>query len=249
MIRDRKDCQEKQRVIFNKSFANGPFVGVVAELSYKKRIDFSLRFIPTGGIVLDFGCGDGHVTKGILQKAKKVTAIDISESAIEVAKEFNNHPDITYLNIALEDFNSNEKFDSVMMFEILEHVFDSEAVLKKVWGLLKDKGTLILSTPNFLRLTRRMKQLYGVRQIRKKMGKDSKRIGCDHIHEFTYSELKNMLNRCGFEILDYEGLILLNDTVGGHLLRSVYWVQRLNFYLGRLFPSVSGHFFIAAQKI
>ncbi|MCX5704349.1 MAG: methyltransferase domain-containing protein [Candidatus Omnitrophica bacterium] len=249
MKEDQKEYQRAQREIFNKSFAKGPFSGVVAELSYQKRISFTLKFIPDSSTILDFGCGDGRVTKDILTRAKKVVAIDISEKAIEVAKKFNNHPNIKYINTTIEDFSSEEKFDAVIMFEIIEHIYDPKSIFHKAKNLLKEDGVIILSTPNFLRLTRRVKRLYGIKHIRRRMGKDADRICCDHVREFSYQEVKDMLIDAGFEILAYEGVILWTDTIGGDLLRSVYWVQRLNFYLGSLIPPASGHIFIAAKKI
>jgi len=247
-IKSLEEVRRFQNEIFDKSYSGGPFTGVVAELSYKKRIDFALRFMPKSGLVLDFGCGDGTVAKGVLVKARKVIAIDISEQAIEVAKRFNSHSNIEYFQVAIEDFTWRDKFDTVLMFEIIEHLFDPQSVFHKVADLLKEEGTLVLSTPNFMRLNRRIKQLYGIRQIRKIMGKDLSRIGCDHLREYTYKEVKDILDKAGFEVLRYEGIILWTNTIGGDLLRSVNWIQRLNFYLGSLFPKVAGHIYLAARK-
>lgn len=247
-IKSLEETQRLQREIFNRSYSKGPFVGVVAEFSYKKRIDFALRFMSESSLVLDFGCGDGTITKGVLAKAKKVVALDISEQAIEVAKKFNNHPNIEYFRVAIENFTWEDKFDTILMFEIIEHLFDLQSVLYKIADLLKEEGILVLSTPNFMRLTRRIKQFYGIRQIRKMMGKDLNRIGCNHFHEYTYKEVGDMLDKAGFEVLKCEGIILWTDTIGGNLLRSVAWIQRLNFYLGSLFPKVAGHIYLAARK-
>jgi len=247
-VKNLEETQRIQQEIFNRDYSKGPFTGAVAELSYKKRINFALRFIPKSAFVLDFGCGDGTIAKGILAKAKKVVAIDISEEAIKVAEEFNSHPDIKYLNTTIEDFTSEEKFDAVLMFEIIEHLFDPQSIFCKISDLLNERGILIISTPNFMRLTRRVKRLYGIRQIRKMMGKDSNRIGCDHFKEYTYEEIRNMLDKAGFEVLRYEGVILWTDTIGGNLLRSVRWIQRLNFYLGSLVTQAAGHIFLVARK-
>lgn len=246
-----KNLEEAQRIqgeIYNRSFAKGPFIGPVAELSYKRRVNFALRFMPEFALVLDFGCGDGTIAKGVLAKAKKVVAIDVSDQAIKVAKEFNSHPDIKYLHTTIEEYTSEEKFDTILMFEIIEHIFDARSIFCKASDLLKERGFLVMSTPNFMRLTRRVKRLYGIRQIRKMMGKDPNRIGCDHFREYTYEEVKDMLDKAGFELLRYEGAILWTDTIGGNLLRLVYWVQQLNFYLGSLVPQLAGHIFLAARK-
>ena len=247
-VKKLEEAQRIQKEIYNRSCANGPFIGRVAELSYKRRINFALRFMPESASVLDFGCGDGTIANGILAKAKKVVALDVSDQAIKVAEEFNSHPNIKYLHTTIEGYTSEEKFDTILMFEIIEHVFDPQSIFHKAGDLLKKEGTLVMSTPNFMRLTNRAKRLYGIRQIRKMMGKDPNRIGCDHFREYTYEEVKDMLDNAGFEVLRYEGAILWTDTIGGDLLRSVCWVQQLNFYLGSLVPRVAGHIFLAAGK-
>ena len=244
-----KSAQWFQRQTFNKSFSEGPFIGAVAELSYVKRTEFALRFALPSFRVLDIGCGDGTVTKRIASRVKEVVALDISEKAIEVANRFNPDPRIEYLKSPVEEYSQNKPFNMVLMFEVVEHLYSPGDILAQAYTLLDKKGVIIISTPNFMRLTRRIKLAWPVRPIRRALGKNSLRINIDHIKEYTCGELKDLLAKHSFKVLAREGAVIWTNTVGGDLFRDYLPLQRLNFNMGSLFPQVAGCMFIAAQKV
>jgi SAM-dependent methyltransferase len=245
-----KEALQLQRDIFDRDFSHGPFIGVVQDLAYNKRILFSLKFLEKNIKILDIGCGDGTVTKTVSRaRASTMNAIDVSEQAINVAKKFNPGPNITYLATNIEDYNPEERFDGILMFEIIEHLYRPIEVLRKLNSLLNKEGLLLISTPNYKRLTRRIKSALGISHIRRLQGKDGNRIGCDHFQEFDYHQLHFLLNKIGFKIIGYEGIILWTDTVGGKSLKDVLLLQKLNFFLGSLCPAIAGHIYIAARKI
>ena len=240
VIPSLKEALQFQRNIYNSAFSRGPFKGVVQNLAYEKRIQFSLKFLKQNSRILDIGCGDGTVTKAVsVATASTTSAIDVSEQAVKVAQEFNSSPHITYLVSNIEDYHPGQKFDGILMFEIIEHLFQPEGVLRKLNSLLNEEGILLISTPNDKRLTKRARSTFRKKHIR---------IGCDHIQEFDYPQLRLLLDKAGFQIIGYEGIILLTDTIGGHSLKDVLFLQKLNFFLGSLFPSISGHIYIAARK-
>lgn len=71
---------------------------------------FSLLPDLKGKSILDLGCGFGEHCKGFIKKgAAKVVGVDISEKMLEVAREENSDPRITYLNMAMEDIGSLEE--------------------------------------------------------------------------------------------------------------------------------------------
>ena len=97
--------------------------------------------------VLDFGCGVGVYTEKILDfNPLKITGIDISEKAIEVAKS-KNKDKINYVveNCENTKFNSNS-FDIVYGVGILHHLTLNKAV-KEIERLLKLNGSMIFIEP------------------------------------------------------------------------------------------------------
>jgi 2-polyprenyl-3-methyl-5-hydroxy-6-metoxy-1,4-benzoquinol methylase len=104
------------------------------------------------GIALDMGCGDGFFTLKLLKFGYEVNSIDVSPEAIKSTK--NRVQKIGMLNsvkLFKEDFFKFEpenQYDIILCLEVLEHINDDVAALKKINKLLKDNGTLILSVPH-----------------------------------------------------------------------------------------------------
>lgn len=102
---------------------------------------------------LEVGVGHGLFTSTILKKYPNIkpTIVDISETSINTAKEV-----LTSFNIDIENIDFvhqdylkvefDEKFDFIIMGEVLEHVNDAPLFMKKTKELLKPGGTIYIST-------------------------------------------------------------------------------------------------------
>ena len=111
---------------------------------------FSLLPDLTGKKVLDLGCGFGEHCKRFVEcGAEKVMGVDISEKMLEVAREENSDPKITYINMPMEDISTlQETFDVVISSLALHYVEDFEGVIKNVYAMLNDGGVFIFSQEN-----------------------------------------------------------------------------------------------------
>lgn len=106
-----------------------------------------------GRIVLDAACGDGYGTDIIAANALKAYGIDISNEAIDIAKNKYKSDNLEFItsSISILPFE-DASFDVVVSFETIEHV-DEETqrhFLNEVKRILKTDGILIMSTPNKL---------------------------------------------------------------------------------------------------
>lgn len=97
--------------------------------------------------VLDLGCGFGeHCMQFIQAGASKVVGIDISQKMLDIAKRENCNPNISYLNMPIEDIALlDEKFDVVVSSLAFHYVEDFIGVVKGVYKLLNDNGIFIFS--------------------------------------------------------------------------------------------------------
>ena len=102
--------------------------------------------------VLDIGCGGGILAEAIAKQNASVTALDASKEAIEIAKLHNEQNNLTidYFHQTIESFtqNNNKKFDVITCMEMLEHVPNPESIILEASKLLKDNGSLFISTLN-----------------------------------------------------------------------------------------------------
>ena len=117
---------------------------------FEKPALFSLLPNLSGKRVLDLGCGFGeHCMYYIAQGADAVVGIDISEKMLQAAREENNHPNITYINMPMEDISQiDDKFDVAVSSLAFHYVEDFANVVKNIYEKLNDNGVLLFSQEN-----------------------------------------------------------------------------------------------------
>jgi len=102
--------------------------------------------------VLDVGCGGGVFSEAMVLKGAKVTAIDLAEESLEVAKLhlLESQLEIDYHKISVEDYAKTHEnsLDVIVCMEMLEHVPDPQSIVNACAKLLKPGGYLFISTIN-----------------------------------------------------------------------------------------------------
>ena len=101
--------------------------------------------------VLDFGCGTGYGTAMMAEVAARVTGLDIDAAALTWAAGTHRNPRLTFERHA--DLGATlpaASFDLITCFEMIEHVDHAtqKAAVASMARLLRDDGTLVISTPN-----------------------------------------------------------------------------------------------------
>ena len=100
--------------------------------------------------ILDLGCGGGLVSESLSRLGANVTGIDFVKNNIEVAKlhAAKKKLKINYRNANIEKLKINNKYDIIIMYEILEHLDAWQSLLTNITKNLKNNGVIIISTIN-----------------------------------------------------------------------------------------------------
>ena len=101
--------------------------------------------------ILDIGCGVGILSEALSQKGANVTAIDLADGPLEVAKirQKQSKLDIKYKKRSTAELvNEGHKYDVITCLEMLEHVPDPAGIVKDCADLTKSGGHLFFSTIN-----------------------------------------------------------------------------------------------------
>jgi len=155
----------------------------------KERGSLFSGWIGSNKTVLDLGGRDGNLTKYFLDKNNVIIG-DIDEAALQYAKEtYGVKTEITNLNEKLPF--SDDRFDVIVMAEVLEHLPYPKITLSEVERVLKPHGKLIGSIPLAYHLKDRYQVIRGKKLV----------ISGDptHLQFLSYHDAINLLSEW-FEI-------------------------------------------------
>jgi 2-polyprenyl-3-methyl-5-hydroxy-6-metoxy-1,4-benzoquinol methylase len=98
------------------------------------------------GRVLDVGCGSGGVGRAIRPRATRLVGLELDAHAAETARE-------TYDRVLVGDVAEclpalDEQFDTVLAYDVLEHLPDPLSVLRTLRSLAAPNALLHASVPN-----------------------------------------------------------------------------------------------------
>jgi len=157
---------------------------------------YSIKYIKNKK-VLDSGCGLGWGSYLISDFPKELFSIDINAKALKFAKEKWNSPKLNFLKHSVLDLiNLKNKFKVVLSYELIEHLTyeDGKKYLNQVYKILEKEGVLIMSS-SFPSDNKKAREL--------------KKKNSFHLHIYTKSEIKNILNDIGFSKINFLGNFML----------------------------------------
>ncbi|MCF6285706.1 MAG: bifunctional 2-polyprenyl-6-hydroxyphenol methylase/3-demethylubiquinol 3-O-methyltransferase UbiG [Candidatus Hydrogenedentes bacterium] len=101
---------------------------------------------------LDIGCGGGILSEAMARDGAKVTAIDIAEKSLKIARlhGLESGVEVDYRCITAEELAQNEAetYQLVTCLEMLEHVPDPASIVRSAAELLAPGGDCFFSTIN-----------------------------------------------------------------------------------------------------
>lgn len=138
------------------------------------------------GPVLDIGCGDGLLLGFLRDRDIDAEGIDISDEAVARCQE-QGLKARTYDPADPLPFEDGS-FETVVLLDVLEHVYDPVALLKEATRV--SRKTVVVGVPNFSSLPARLQVLLG-------KVPENNRPNKGHVYWFTHSELGSVAQRAG----------------------------------------------------
>lgn len=139
--------------------------------------------------LLEVGIGAGECALTAREMGYDVFGIDVIERHVE---DVRNKYGLNAETHDFIEFESAEKWDVIMMGDVLEHVSDPDLAIKKAAELLNENGVLWISTPNF---DSAYSDLVN--------HSDPMRKQTYHINYFSRESLYNLLDKHDFAPVDY----------------------------------------------
>ena len=177
------------------------------------------RFIPKSGVLLDVGCNIGTCSDIFNKHGWEIYALDVNKSAIDHIA--NNS--FKSFHSFFENFETNVKFDLILMNDVIEHFHKLLPPMKKANELLKEGGFLFLSTPltdSFI------SRLSGSFWLHYKPD--------EHLRYFNKKNLKLLLSHFGLEVVKtfkvtrYRNLYVIFDKLGTYSTLPIKFIDKLH---------------------
>lgn len=152
--------------------------------------DFFTSRLSKGEKVLDIGSGIGYLAFDMAEAGAQVTGIELSQKNIDKAKKLYRNKNLKFiLGDAWKDL-PQEKFDTVVMSNVLEHIDDRVGFIRKVQAQVRAKRWLI-RVPCFDR--------DWIVPLAEELGLDS-RLDETHFTEFTRESFQKEMREANLDI-------------------------------------------------
>lgn len=152
--------------------------------------------------VFDLGFGFAQTLLYLKDKVLSVSGLEPSIEGVTYAKE--NGINAYHSGIENYECVGNEKFDIVLLLNVLEHLRQPEETINNIKNqLLNSNGLLVIEVPNDFNVFQEIaNKEYDLDQWWV--------VSPNHINYFSPDSLKKLLEGCGFEIVDYEAAFPLD---------------------------------------
>ena len=138
------------------------------------------------GSILDIGAGDGAFLSAALG-VLATSNLGIEPSIKAIAKNDDNRVNIK--NIAIEDLETNEKFDLVTCFQTIEHLNNPREFITNIKRFINPGGYFAISCHNRLSLTNKI------------LGEKSPIFDVEHLQVFTDQGIEKLFSGLNFKIV------------------------------------------------
>lgn len=194
------------------------------------KIDVSLyrtiyEFIRDGDSILNMGCGSQFVFEKDLNKHKSVSITGID---IHMPKDIPECVDRFLCKSVEEELILESQFDVVTFFELIEHINNTDILLKNCYNNLRNGGYLLCSFPNLASLYSRLELLLGYQPHILEVSNNYANFGTGIFGKLNnptaapVNHIRGICTRAMAEMVKYHGFRLLKIIGYDHHFKNIF---------------------------
>jgi 2-polyprenyl-3-methyl-5-hydroxy-6-metoxy-1,4-benzoquinol methylase len=219
----------------------------------KEQLDFDKRLIryryqtikqyiqgPEG---LELGPAEGEMTQFLIGDFSRLTVVDGSSELLAQIPEYTN---LTKIHSLFEDFVPEQRFNTIIMEHVLEHVDHPLKLLERAKKWLAPHGNLLIGVPNANSIHRLAAVKMGLLAQQCELNSRDHALG--HRRVYTHDTLKAAIRGAGLNLIEIGGVFfkpLSNKQIQDH------WSEEMiqGFYeLGKDFPKYAAELYAVCKS-
>lgn len=114
----------------------------------RRTLELVQEVLPEGASILDLAAAQGNFSLSLAELGFEVTWNDLREDLADYVRLKHEKGVVHYAPGNAFDLGFKDKFDCVLITEIIEHVAHPDEFLKKTAVMVKPGGYIVMSTPN-----------------------------------------------------------------------------------------------------
>lgn len=162
----------------------------------------ALRLVGRDQRVLEVGCWSGHVTEHLAAAGNMVVGVELDPTAAELAMRWADRVHVLDLDVERLSDVEHDRFDAIVLGDVLEHFRDPTAVLADLVTMLDPGGRLVISVPHVGHIDVRLHLLEGRWEYQQDGLLDR-----THLRWFTRASLRDLLASAGFVAVQLDPVI------------------------------------------
>lgn len=200
------------------------------------------RFIRPGEI-LEMGPAEGVMTRHLANLGYPLTLVEGSERfSTELAQRY---PDVRVHQALFEDFEPTQKFQTIILGHVLEHVADPKGLLSRVKNWLVPGGRILAAVPNSRSLHRQAAVIMGLLGFEEDLNEMDRHHG--HRRVYNPETFRNDFLAAGLSIEVFGGYWL--KPVSNQQISDTWTPEMLSAFmaLGERYPDIAAEIYVVAN--
>ena len=197
------------------------------------------ELVGTGHAVLDIGCGKGFFAEQLRKAGNRITGIDAVDGA-ESPETFESfiRADLDEGLSGVAEKLSGQRFDYILLLDILEHLRQPESLLRQCRPFLGPEGKIIISLPNVANITVRAALFFGRFEYTERGLLDK-----THLRFFTRKTARKFVENAGFEVRRERATVMPVELALGLAASNPFMVavNRVLSFFTSLLPGLLGY--------
>ena len=196
-----------------------------------------------GDRILELGPAEGVMTERLVATGHRITVVEGSELFCRSLSE--RFTGVAVVHSLFEEYQPGQRFDTVVLGHVLEHVLDPAALLDRLREWLEPGGCVFAAVPNARSLHRQAAVVMGL--LRREDELNEMDLHHGHRRVFNPETFRAVFYQAGLKIETFGGYWL--KPVANRQIEAAWSPAMLDAYmqLGERYPDIAGEIYVVAH--